>query len=293
MMHILENDQLRVEINEHGAEVMSIFCKQNNTEYLWQGDAKYWGNRATLLFPICGRLIEGRYTYKGKSYDMLLHGFIRNVDLTVSKKTENSISLTYSDNELTRAQYPFAFRFTVTYTLCGNTLDHKFLVENTGDDVLPFGVGGHPGFNIPLEDGTTFTDYYIEFAEVTPVRKLILTETCFMTDETEPFALENGKIYRLHHDMFDNDAIFLRDVANSVTLKSDKTTKAVTVSSTNMPYLGLWHKPKTEAPYMCIEPWNGLPADDGIVDDMATKKYMNRINPGERAEFGMSITIHQ
>ncbi len=297
MTHILENKQLRVEIDEHGAQVMSIYEKTSNTEYLWQGDATYWAGRATLLFPICGRLIEGRYTYKGKSYDMLLHGFIRNVDLTVSAKNitseEPSISLTYSDNELTRAQYPFAFRYTVTYTLRGNTLDHKFLVENTGDEVLPFGIGGHPGFNIPLEAGTTFTDYYIEFSDICPARKLILTETCFMTDETEPFPLENGKIYRLHHDMFDNDAIFLRDMATSVTLKSDKTTKAVTVSYTNMPYLGLWHKPKTEAPYMCIEPWNGLPADDGIVDDMATKKYMNRIRPGESAEFGMSITIHK
>lgn len=293
MTHILENDQLRVEIDEHGAQIMSIFEKTTSTEYLWQGDPTYWNGRAPLLFPICGRLIEGRFTYKGQSYDMILHGFIRNVDLTVSAKTETSISLTYSDNELTRAQYPFAFRYTVTYTLCGNTLDHKFLVENTGDDVLPFGIGGHPGFNIPLEEGTVFTDYYIEFADVKPARKLILTETCFMTDETEPFPLENGKIYRLHHDMFDNDAIFLRDMASSVTLKSDKTTRAVTVSYTNMPYLGLWHKPKTEAPYMCIEPWNGLPADDGIVDDMATKKYMNRLEPGKSAEFGMAITIHK
>lgn len=293
MKHILENDQLRVEIDEHGAQIMSIFEKTTSTEYLWQGDPTYWNGRAPLLFPICGRLIEGRFTYKGQSYDMILHGFIRNVDLTVSAKTETSISLTYSDNELTRAQYPFAFRYTVTYTLCGNTLDHKFLVENTGDDVLPFGIGGHPGFNIPLEEGTVFTDYYIEFADVKPARKLILTETCFMTDETEPFPLENGKIYRLHHDMFDNDAIFLRDMASSVTLKSDKTTRAVTVSYTNMPYLGLWHKPKTEAPYMCIEPWNGLPADDGIVDDMATKKYMNRLDPGKSAEFGMAITIHK
>ncbi len=293
MLHILENEQLRVEIDEHGAQVMSMLEKTTNTEYLWQGDPTYWAGRATLLFPICGRLIEGRYTYKGKSYDMLLHGFIRNVDLSVSAKTENSISFTYTENEETLAQYPFAFRFTVTYTLCDNTLDHKFEVENTGDDTLPFGLGGHPGFNIPLEPGTDFTDYYVEFAENAPARKLILTETCFMTDDSEPFPLEDGKIYRLHHDMFDNDAIFLKDMAKSVTLKSDKTTKAVTLTYNDMSYLGLWHKPKTEAPYMCIEPWISLPADDGIVDDMATKKYMTRLAPGEKADFSFSITIHK
>lgn len=293
MIHVLENEQLRVEIDEHGAQVMSMLEKTTGTEYLWQGDPTYWASRATLLFPICGRLIEGRYTYKGQSYDMVLHGFIRNVDLSVSAKTENSISFTYSDNELTRSQYPFAFRYTVTYTLCGSTLDHKFVVENTGDDTLPFGLGGHPGFNIPLADGTDFTDYYVEFSEVAPARKLILTETCFMTDDSEPFPLENGKIYRLHHDMFDNDAIFLKDMAKSVTLKSDKTTRAVTLTYNDMTYLGLWHKPKTEAPYMCIEPWTSLPADDGIVDDMATKKYMTRLAPGDTAEYSFSITIHK
>ena len=293
MIHVLENEQLRVEIDEHGAQVMSMLEKTTGTEYLWQGDPTYWTSRATLLFPICGRLIEGRYTYKGQSYDMVLHGFIRNVDLSVSAKTENSISFTYSDNELTRSQYPFAFRYTVTYTLCGSTLDHKFVVENTGDDTLPFGLGGHPGFNIPLADGTDFTDYYVEFSEVAPARKLILTETCFMTDDSEPFPLENGKIYRLHHDMFDNDAIFLKDMAKAVTLKSDKTTRAVTLTYNDMTYLGLWHKPKTEAPYMCIEPWTSLPADDGIVDDMATKKYMTRLAPGDTAEYSFSITIHK
>lgn len=293
MIHILENEQLRVEIDEHGAQLMSIQEKSTDTEYLWQGDPTYWNSRASLLFPICGRLIEGRYTYQGKNYDMMLHGFIRNVDLTVSAKTENSISFTHTENEATLAQYPFAFRYTVTYTLRGNTIDHSFLVENTGDDTLPFGLGGHPGFNVPLEAGTDFTDYYIEFSDTAPARKLILTDTCFMTDATVPFPLENGKIYRLHHDMFDHDAIFLCDMAKSVTLKSDKTTKAVTVTYNDMSYLGLWHKPKSDAPYLCIEPWTSLPSYDGIVDDMATKKHMTRLAPGQSATYSFSITIHK
>lgn len=292
MRHILENDCLRVAVDDHGAQIVSIIEKSNGVEYLWQGDPQFWSGQAPLLFPICGRLIEGRFTYRGKSYEMNLHGFIRNVDLTVEAENETGITLSYRDNELTRAQYPFAFLYTVTYTLVGNTIRHTFHVTNTGNDILPFGIGGHPGFNVPLAEGTTFTDYYIEFSEKTPVRKLILTDTCFMTDKTEPFPLEGGTIYRLHHDMFDHDAIFLTDMAHSVTLKSDKTSRAVTVSYTNMPYLGLWHAPRKEAPYLCIEPWNGLPADDGVVDDMATKKYMNHLHPGEDATFGIEITIH-
>lgn len=292
MTHVLENELLRVTLDDHGAQLTSIIEKASGTEYLWQGDPTYWKGQAPLLFPICGRLVEGRYTFRGKSYEMLLHGFIRNVDLTVEEADATHIVYSFCDNDETRAQYPFAFRFTVTYTLCGNTVKHDFTVENTGDEELPFGIGGHPGFNVPLSDGTTFSDYYLEFSTVTPVRQLILTDACFMTDETKPFSLEGGTVYRLHHDMFDHDAIFLTDVAPSVTLKSDKTSRAVTVAYDNMPTLGLWHAPKTDAPYLCIEPWNGLPSDDGIVDDMATKKHMIRLAPGKAEHFGIDITIH-
>lgn len=293
MTHILENEQLRVTFDDLGGQIVSIIEKSTNTEYLWQADPTFWAGRAPLLFPICGRLTEGRYTYKGNSYEMLLHGFIRKVDLTVSELTENSISFTYSDNELTRAQYPFAFRFTVTYTLKANTITNEFTVENTGEDVLPFSIGGHPGFNVPLEEGTSFTDYYVEFSEVSPARQFQMSPTCFMLDKTEPFPLEDGKIYRLHHDMFDNDAIFLCDVAPTITLKSDKTTRGVTITCHGMPHLGLWHAPKKEAPFLCIEPWTGMPSDDGIVDDMATKKYMTRIAPGDIHRCGFDVTIHK
>ena len=41
-----------------------------------------------------------------------------------------------------------------------------------------------------------------------------------------------------------------------------------------MTCLGLWHKPRTDAPYVCIEPWHGVPADDGKIDDLQTKRQM-------------------
>ena len=292
MTHILENHHLRVVIDDHGAQLLSIVEKSSGTEYLWQGDARYWRDRAILLFPVCGRLTEGRYTVNGKSYNMNIHGFIRNVDLTVEHEDSTTLTLSYRDTEDSREQYPYAFLYEVCFTLTDSTIRHTFRVTNTGETELPFGIGGHPGFNVPLAKNTDFTDYYLEFGKVAPARKLILTDKCFMTDKTEPFPLEDGRIYHLHHDMFDHDAIFLRDMDTSVTLKSDKTSRAVTVSYTNMPYLGLWHCPRTEAPYLCIEPWNGLPADQDVVDDMATKKYMNRLEPGKSEDFGFDITIH-
>ena len=56
-METLSNSILTVQIAEHGAELQSI--KKDGKEYLWQGDAKFWGRRSPVLFPIvdvCGTI---------------------------------------------------------------------------------------------------------------------------------------------------------------------------------------------------------------------------------------------
>ena len=39
----LENDQIEVIVNYHGAELRSLKKKATDQEYLWNADAKYWG----------------------------------------------------------------------------------------------------------------------------------------------------------------------------------------------------------------------------------------------------------
>jgi len=52
---IISNESLKVKINPHGAELTSIRDNFDDSaeqvEYLWQGDSKYWGDRAPVLFP--------------------------------------------------------------------------------------------------------------------------------------------------------------------------------------------------------------------------------------------------
>ena len=89
--------------------------------------------------------------------------------------------------------------------------------------------------------------------------------------ELTDFSLEDGVRIPLSHDMFDDDAIVLTDMASSVTLKSKKSNKGIKVTYTNMDYLGFWHKPKVEAPYICIELWSSLPSRKGVVENLETQ----------------------
>ena len=57
-MHTIENEELRVMISDHGAELSGIFDKKNNREVLWNADPKYWKRHAPVLFPNVGRLYK-------------------------------------------------------------------------------------------------------------------------------------------------------------------------------------------------------------------------------------------
>ena len=292
MFYTIENDQLKVEVADKGAELMSIVGKKTGHEYLWQGDSTYWASRATVLFPICGRLTEGKYTYKGKEYEMILHGFSKLSDHKVIAQTKESITFELTSSEESKAIYPFDFIFRMTYTLDGSTINNKFTVINEKEEDLPFSVGGHPGFNIPFVDGEAFEDYYLEFKNAVPCQRLVMSPTCYYTGTNEDFPLKDGKVIELRHDLFVNDAIFLTGSDREISLKSKKNDRAVTVKfSDKMVNLGLWQKPNTDAPYVCIEPWTGVPAYDGKIDDFATKNLFTHLKAGETYENDFSITI--
>ena len=55
MIHTLENDQLRVKIADHGAELSEIYDKTNDHQVLWNADPAYWKRHAPVLFPNVGR----------------------------------------------------------------------------------------------------------------------------------------------------------------------------------------------------------------------------------------------
>lgn len=287
MLYTLKNEQLTVQVSDVGAELHSV--KRGDCEYIWVGNPDIWSFKAPLVFPICGRFFGGKYTYRGKTYEMGVHGFIRPSVFTVDAQTETSICLKLTENEETKKVYPFNFILKVWYILEGDKLTNRFEITNPGDVVLPATIGGHPGFNVPLEGNGAFTDYYLEFGKACSPDEIGLSDTCFLTGKKRAYPLVDGKILPLKHELFSVDAVFMSRIDSTVTLKSKTTERYVTLNYPDMPYLGIWHKPRTEAPYVCIEPWCGLPGFDGVIEDMETKHDMFRIEPGatQTAEFSM------
>lgn len=289
MNYILKNDDLTVTLSDLGAEMISV--RRGTCEYVWQGDATYWKGQAPLLFPICGRLIESSYLYNEKKYELSIHGFARNSVFRVARADETEIVFVLESSEATRAVYPFDFVLNVIYRLEGARLVTEAHIRNTGNTVMPASFGGHPGFNVPLNGEGNFEDYYLEFSEPCSPDEVEMTPACFLTGRRKPIPLTDGKILPLRHSLFDIDAIFMARMASGVTLKSAKTERSVTLHYPDMPYLGIWHKPRTDAPYICIEPWCGLPDYDGAPADIMQKSDMFRICPNAEKKVSFSVTF--
>ena len=292
MNYTISNDLIEVTVSDVGAELMSIKSLKDGTEFLWQGDPAFWAGRAYNLFPICGRLAEGKYTFRGETYEMNLHGFVRKSTLDATVLARDKIDFGLRSDERTKAMYPFDFEYHICYSLVGSTVKMEISVINHTDSTMPFALGGHPGFNVPLAGAGAFEDWRLEFCpECEPVH-VVFSDACLTTEERKPFPLEDGKILRLRHDLFDHDAVVLAGTSHRVSLKSDLSPHSVTVEVPDaMKYLGIWHAPKKEAPYVCIEPWTSLPAYDGRVDDLETKEDMFELSPLASYELIWTITV--
>lgn len=289
-LYTIQNENMKVVLDSAGAVLHSI--QKDGAEYLWQGDPQYWQRRDANLFPYVGRLTDDKYLLEGKEYPMTRHGFCIGTEFAVTEQTGSSVRFTLEDNETTCEMYPFRFAFHVTYRLEGNTIVKTCLVENRNDRMMYFGLGGHPGFLVPLDGAGDFTDWKLVFDKpCTPTRIDFDPSNYRLAGTTSDFPLENGTTLPLKHDLFDLDAVVLRDTSRTVTICSEKSHRSVTVSYPDHPFVGLWHAPKTDAPYVCIEPWVSLPSHSAYVEELTKQEHIIHLPAGETYQNIMTVTL--
>lgn len=290
MIYTLRNSEMEVQVSSKGGELVSLRDAEQ-TEYIWIGDATYWKRHAPQLFPCIGRLTNNQYSMDGALHEMGQHGFLRDYELTKVEESETSLHLQLQSDASTRQLYDREWIVDIFYTLCGKTLSVKFQVRNCDTRTMRFGYGIHPGFNVPLNPALRFEDYRLDFHEVSIPKQMELTERYTISGGMHDYALEEGRYLPLQHSLFDHDAIILKDMPHTVTLGSQKDAKKVTVAFPDMPYLGIWHAPETDAPFVCIEPWSSLPSTDGVIDEFETKPDFITVEPEETYTNCWSISI--
>lgn len=279
----IENEFIVATIAEAGAELISLKSKKTQLEYIWQGDPAYWGRHAPVLFPIVGRLRDDKYSYEGQSYPMSQHGFARDCLFEVIEHGKELASLSLKSSKETKKCYPFDFELILSYELIEESVIVSYQVENIGTKEMYFSIGGHPAFNVPLEERLSFDDYYLTF---TPLKSRIqLPLKGPYIDLNHKTLGQTNTSLDLRHDLFENDAfIFETKGTNTFTIVSDESKHSVSLSFNNMPYVGIWSPYPKQAPFVCIEPWwgiadtldsNGKLIDKLGINRLASKKLFN------------------
>ena len=97
-MITLKNEYITARFSTTGAELKSLIS--GDSEYVWEGRPEVWKGSCPLLFPICGGLKDDKYTYCGKEYTLLKHGYARNKEFEVESLNKDSIVFLHkSDSE--------------------------------------------------------------------------------------------------------------------------------------------------------------------------------------------------
>ncbi len=290
MIHTLRNSEFEVRVKAKGAEVCSFRNLADNTEYIWQGDAKIWPRHAPVLFPIVGRLPDHKYFLDGKSYHLPQHGFARDMIFSPVSASENSLSLELHWSDLSLAHYPFHFRLLISYVLEGNTLKADYKVMNLDDQEMPFSIGAHPGFNCPLQKENKYEDYYLEFDQEQTLDRHLLQDG-LLNGQTET-VVKNAKKLPLNRELFLKDAIVLKEnPVQRVRLKSDADNRQVEMEFHGFPYLGIWSPPKADAALLCIEPWHGVASPNGRPTEISQKEGVMKLGPGQKFECSFQIKV--
>jgi galactose mutarotase-like enzyme len=279
MKYTIENQFLKVEVIEKGAELNSIFQKKHQVEYLWSGDASFWAKKSPVLFPIVGTLKDNTYIFGGKSYSLGRHGFARDKLFTVTKQQPELLEFTLTDDKETLLAYPFNFQFQVVYQLRYDDMDVKYIVNNTGEQTMYFSVGAHPAFRVPLVNGTKYQDYYLQFETAEDAGRYPISRDGLIEAEPVPVFGNSNKL-PLTKELFQEDALVFKQLrSQKVELGSGNTGRGVELSFPGFPYLGIWAA--KNADFVCIEPWCGI-ADSVTADQqLENKEGINKLAPGE------------
>jgi galactose mutarotase-like enzyme len=288
-MITLENDQLKVQVKTKGAELDSLYSKETNLEYLWNGDAKFWNKKSPILFPIVGTLKQNTYFYNNKAYILTRHGFARDKEFTINEQSENSATFTLTDDETTLNNFPFFFRLDVIYTLESSSLHVKYKITNTGNDNMFFSIGGHPAFKVPLEKKLDYHDYYLEFEQTEDAFRWLISSQGLIEPVTVPFLI-NTNILHITKDLFRNDALVFKYLnSHKVKLKSNRSKHGVEISYPGFPFLGLWAAPGAD--FICIEPWCGIADSTTSKQEFINKEGINLLTPSQVFERTWSVTV--
>ncbi len=280
----INNTEYKAVISTKGAELISL--SRNGKNILWDRNEKYWADSALVLFPFIGRNYNDSYTYNGKEYNVGIHGFAFKSEFEVSEKKDNSLTLLLKENKETLAVYPFAFELQITFSLNNDGLKAIFKVTNRSDEVMPYTLGWHPGFK--LEE--PFENYSVWFPYAKAAKEIGIVTKCMLDGTEKKLDLEDNKL-DMTRDLFNHSAKVYTGLGNAAVLLNRNNKEIAAVNYHGFENIVLWQTLNSDADFICIEGWRGLPGTYEHIDEITEIKDKSKLNPNESCTYSAEITF--
>lgn len=217
------------------------------------------------LFPICGTLTNGEYSWDGQTYQMTGHGIARTSPwevIATDTEKEASITLRLRSTEEMKASYPFDFAVIYRYVLKGSSLHIHQEYINHSSQKMPFYAGFHP---------------YFQTAE---------KALAYQTDATRYLDYNDGqiKIYKDRIDLNDmvESAMFLGGKEPRISFLLPEAGQNIVMEyGAEFRYIVLWSIQGKD--FVCVEPWMGQK------DELNRKEELHYVLPGQAVRTFVSI----
>jgi galactose mutarotase-like enzyme len=272
----LRSEALTAVIAPLGAELRSLRT-HDGLELIWPGDAAWWARSSPLLFPVIGRLREGHVRYRGREYAMPPHGFAMHERFELVGCDGTSCRWRLGTSTRLREQYPFDFELDVVYAVRGCSLHIDATVRNAGPATMPFSFGFHPGLRWPAR-GAARSAHWIEFEAVENAGTRRPAVSGLLGPPGPPLPLR-GLTLPLVDSLFEGGAHVLPRAVSRHAVFGDDRGEICRIGWEGMESLTLWTKPG--APFICIEPWQGLPDSDDRPRELDQRDGALRLEPDQ------------
>lgn len=292
----ISSNSLTASLDTMGAQLMSL--RKGESEYLWQGDANWWPRRAPILFPIVGVLKDGKAESAEGTISLARHGLARLNQFEVVEQSTSSVTLQLKSTKETRKSYPYDFELRLIFSVDGDTLTQTYEVTNPGDVVLPFTLGAHPAFNIPIPgvEATSLDQYHLLFTHSWTSYGPSINDEGLCDYATPQRLIVDSDTLPLSWELIDREkTITLEDVPDrriTLTANAEATSEVhgVQVDFEGFDYLGIWSA-APGCPFVALEPWCGI-ADtvdtDGIFEH---KPGIISLEPGQGIAKTLNIKV--
>jgi galactose mutarotase-like enzyme len=239
-----------------------------------------------ILFPFCGRSFDrGDVGFwrdaQGVRRPMPVHGLARQGVFGATIVDPGGFETVFVPGVEATACYPFQYEFRVGYRFTAFGLTCKLMLENLGDEPLPWCAGHHFYFKLPWSEGSARGDYLIRIPADLRLRQDPAGHLV-AGPQLAPFErMDNPELIDTFHTELRSPEVVFGEEGQPGDV-------AIRLGTEPLPPAGAtivtWTQ-DDDSPFYCVEPWMG-PANAP-----EHKTGLHLVPPGGSETFTVSVAV--